>query len=62
VQVNGSGTFYDESNNRTPATVTGIFEVTYIGDVNPRNQQPQQTPEQQQQQAMEMIQGLLNQR
>jgi hypothetical protein len=63
VQVNGSGTFYDESNNRTPATVVGVFEVTYIGDVSPlRQQQSQQTPEQQQQQAMEMIQGLLNQR
>ena len=62
LQISGSGTFYDESNNRTPASVVGIFEVTYIGDVNPRNQQPQQTPEQQQQQAMDMIQGLLNQR
>ena len=63
MQVNGSGTFYDESNNRTPASVVGIFEVTYIGDVSPlRQQQSQQTPEQQQQQAMKMIQGLLNQR
>jgi len=62
IQVRGTGTFYDENNNQMPASITGIFEVTYLGATTGQGMTTTpQTQEQKEQQAMELIQDLLNQ-
>ena len=63
IEVRGSGYFDDGTNNEIPASVTGIFEATYLGAVTGQGMPgTQRTQEQKEQQAMDILQNMLNQR
>jgi hypothetical protein len=59
LQVSGYGTFSDGNKNKKPASVTGIFEATYLGAVTGQGMPRQQrTKEQKVQDAMKMLEGM----
>jgi hypothetical protein len=59
LQISGSGTFYDENLNQTPASVAGVIEATYLGAVKGQGMTEQQSSQEQQlQEVLKMLEGL----